>query len=231
MSRCCAGVVNWFSASIDASDGGKCAAISAAWRDGRPSLRAHGVRQQVRQFRRKALQRVVDEPPLHLRRHAPDLLVHGHDPAGVNRLAVLVVEDLVLRVGQLQAAAAPHLDLPEQDDVLPAREDVAEERLVQPRHANGRRAVVDHRVENLEAGTPRGPEAAAQHAPGHGYGPGRLERSNRLEPAAVFVANRKAIEQIFERDQAGVLEIRRAPGSDPLQELKGRRQHLVGRVH
>ena len=67
-----------------------------------------------------------------------------------------------------------------------------------------------------------------EHTPGDGGGAAGLQRRNRLQAAAIFVADRKAIQQIFEGDEAGVLEIRGAARPDPLQELKGRREHLVG---
>ena len=72
---------------------------------------------------RKALHCGVDQLPLNLRRDASRLLVHRHDAAGVNRLALLVVENFILRVGELQAAHA-HLDRAKQHDVLSRGEDV-----------------------------------------------------------------------------------------------------------
>ena len=61
-------------------------------------------RQRIRQIGGQALERIVHESALHLRRHRAGLLVDRHDPPGVNGLAFFFVEDLVLRVGQLQAA-------------------------------------------------------------------------------------------------------------------------------
>ena len=71
--------------------------------------KAHGLGELIGQVGGKLVQRVVHEPPLHLGGDAAGPLVHRDNPSGVNRLAVLVVEDLVLRVGQLQPALGPHL--------------------------------------------------------------------------------------------------------------------------
>ena len=65
--------------------------------------------QMIGQLGGQTLQRVVHEPALDLRRHAAGLLVHRHDAAGVNRLPFLVVEDFVLRVGELQAGAGARI--------------------------------------------------------------------------------------------------------------------------
>mgnify|MGYP001792866882 CR=1 FL=1 len=45
----------------------------------------------------------MHHPPLHLRRHLTGLFLDRHDAAGVNRLAFFLVEDPVLRVGDLPA--------------------------------------------------------------------------------------------------------------------------------
>jgi hypothetical protein len=45
--------------------------------------------------------------------------------------------------------------------------------------------------------------------------------------ASVFVTEWKAVEKIFDRDQAGALEIRSAPRSDPLEKLQGRGKQIV----
>ena len=58
-----------------------------------------------------------------------------------------------------------------------------------------------------------------------------LERCDGLEAAAVFVADRKPVQEIFDGVQPGVLEIGGAPRSDALQILQRRREHLVGGVH
>ena len=93
-------------------------------------------------------------------------------------------------------------------------------------------AVVDQRFEDLEPGPPRRAQAAAEHAAGDRRGLARLQRRDRLKAAAIFVAERKAVEEIFDGDEAGVLEIGGAAGTDAFQELQGRRQgvSLVRRV-
>jgi hypothetical protein len=82
----------------------------------------------------------------------------------MNRLAVFVVENLVLRVGDLETDRTARLDEAIEHDVLAAHQDVFEERLVQPRGANRSAAVVDRRFENLESRPPRRSEAADQHS-------------------------------------------------------------------
>src|SRR5437899_3934311 len=89
--------------------------------------------QMIGKIGRQPLQRVEYDLALNLRRDAPGLLVDRYDSAGVDRLAILFIEDFVLRVGELQAAVASHLDRAEQHDVLSAREDVSEKRLIEPR--------------------------------------------------------------------------------------------------
>jgi hypothetical protein len=123
---------------------------------------AQVVRQRLGQVGRQALQRVVHQPALHLARDRPAPLIHRDDAAGVDGLGVLLVEDFVLRVGQLQAAVSPHLERAVQHDVLPRFEHVAQVRLVEPGRTDGAACVADERLENLEAGTPGRSQAAAQ---------------------------------------------------------------------
>ena len=93
----------------------------------------------------QTLQRVVHEPALDLRRHAAGLLVHRHDPAGVNRLPFLVVQDFVLRVGELQAGAGARIHGAIEHDALTGDEHVAQKRLVEPDGAQ-RAALVGDRA-------------------------------------------------------------------------------------
>ena len=69
-----------------------------------PQPDANLFRQMLGKVRRKFLQRVEHQPPLHLRSNRAGFFVDRHDPAGMYRLTVFVVEDLVLRIGQLQTA-------------------------------------------------------------------------------------------------------------------------------
>ncbi len=112
--------------------------------------------------------------------------------------------------------------------MLAAREDVSQKRLVQPRRAQRSGAVVDCSLEDLEARAARAAQAAREHPARDRRGLPRFQRRNRLEVAAILVAKRKAVEKIVDGDEAGVLQIRRAPGTDAFEELQRRRQHLVG---
>jgi hypothetical protein len=129
-----------------------------------------------------------------------------------------------LRIGDLQADGAAHLDQAVQHDVLAAHEDVFQVRLVQPHRAQRPAPVVDRRFEDLEAGPPRRAQAADQHAARDGGGLSRRQRRDRLKTAAVFVAQRESIEEIFESDEAGMLKIGGAAGTDALEKLQGRRK-------
>jgi len=111
--------------------------------------------------------------------------------------------------------------------VLAAREHVAQEWLIQPRGADRSGVAADERLEDLEARAPRRAKAAALDASGDRRGLAWLERGDRLEAAAVFVADRESIQEIFDREQADALEIRRAARADPLQELERRREQIA----
>jgi hypothetical protein len=54
-----------------------------------------------------------------------------------------------------------------------------------------------------------------------------LQRGNRLETAAIFVSEREAIQEIFEREESDFFEVGRAAGTDTFQKLEGRRQNGV----
>ncbi len=56
----------------------------------------------------------------------------------------------------------------------------------------------------------------------------RPQRGNRLQVAAILVAKGESVEEIFERDEADVLEIGGAARSDAFQKLQGRRKDLGG---
>ena len=185
------------------------------------------LREMIGSFRRQPLQHVVHQAPLNLRRDAAGLLVDGHDPAGVNRLPFFVVEDFVLRVGELQAGARARIDDAVEHDVLTGHEDVAQKRLVQPDRAHRPALVGDERLENLEAGPAGGAQAAAENPAGDRRRASGPERCDGLEAAAVLVPDGKPIQQIFDGAQSGVLEVRRPPGSDALEELQRRREQFV----
>ncbi len=175
-------------------------------------------------------QRVVDDTALDFRGHAAGLLVDGHDSPRVNRLALDIVsrfpQDLVLRVHELQAAAAAHLDLAKADDVDPHDEDVLEKRLVEPDRAQRAARIRDQYFENLEPGAARRPYAAADDAAGDRRCLARFEGRDRLQVAAVFVANGKTVQEIFEREEAGARQVGGATRTDALQKLERRRENV-----
>ena len=74
---------------------------------------------------------------------------------------------------------------------------------------------------------------ATAHArlPNAACGPTRPERRNRLQMTAILVAKREPVQQIFNRDQAGVSEIGGAPGADAFEELQRRREDVIGPRH
>ena len=68
----------------------------------------------------------------------------------MNRRAILLFENLVLRIGELKPAAAAHLRGAEQHHLLARREDVAQKRLIQPDGPKRAARIADERLENLE---------------------------------------------------------------------------------
>lgn len=54
----------------------------------------------------------------------------------------------------------------------------------------------------------------------------RLDRYDRLEPTAIFVAERESKQQILDRDQARSLEVCRFARADPLQKLQRQLQQI-----
>ena len=146
----------------------------------------------------------------------------------MNRLAFLIVQDFVLRVGDLETGSAAHLDRSVQDEALAAHEDFAQERLIQPDGAQRpSTAIVDRRLEDLESRPPGRSETADGDPPGDRSVLARLQRRDRLQAASIFVAERKAVQEIFDGDEADAFEVRGTTGPDALEELQGRRQKGV----
>jgi hypothetical protein len=58
------------------------------------------------------------------------------------------------------------------------------------------------------------------NAPGDGDLLAWFQRLNRLEMAAVFIANGKTVKEIFDGGEADPFKIGRAPGPDAFQVLK-----------
>jgi hypothetical protein len=54
-----------------------------------------------------------------------------------------------------------------------------------------------------------------------------LQTCDRLEAASIFVPDRKAVQEIFHRVQAGVFEVGRSAWTDTLEELQRRRKRLI----
>ena len=53
------------------------------------------------------------------------------------------------------------------------------------------------------------------------------QRGNRLHPAAILVAERQPVQEVFDGDEAGALEVRRLPRTDAFQELKRSDQDVI----
>src|SRR5262245_49644537 len=127
----------------------------------------------------------MQERPLHARRDGAGLLVDRHDATRVHRRVAVVgvaADDLVFRVGELQSAAASELDLPEEHDLLAGMKDILEKRLIEKRRAHGARRVLQDELEDPEAGTTGGPDAAREyraHYGRHGAGAQVFDRHER----------------------------------------------------
>src|SRR5262249_42114185 len=101
-------------------------------------------------------------------------------------------------VGQLQAAGTAHLDRTEEHDLLAWSKHVTQERLIQPGDTKAAALILHQRFKDLEARAPRGSKAAVHDLRDDGGVLPRLQRSDRLKTAAIFVADRKAIEKILD---------------------------------
>src|SRR5205085_9930636 len=92
--------------------------------------------------------------------------------------------------------------------------------LVHPRAANRAAPVGEDDMEDLEAAAACQGDVRALDLPEYGRLATRSQRRNRLHMAAVFVAERQAIQQILDGDQAGALQVRRLAGPDAFQKLE-----------
>ncbi len=107
-----------------------------------------------------------------------------------------------------------------------ARKHVGEKRLVHPRAADGAARVADDGVKNLEAAPARDREIGGLDLAEHrrlGAGP---QRGNRLHAAAVLVAERQSVQQIFDDDEAGAFEVRGLPRTHAFQKLERCREKI-----
>jgi hypothetical protein len=107
-------------------------------------------------------------------------------------------------------------------------DDVLEKRLIRPHRLDLAARVLHERGEQAKAGSTCGLQARRQHFAADGNRLSRLDRHDRLQPAAIFVANRKSKQQIFDGEQAGLLEIRGFPRTNALQILQGQLKDVVG---
>ena len=64
---------------------------------------ANGVGQHLVELGRQSREGIGDEPSLHLRRYRLDPFVDRHDPPAVDRLDVVLLDDLELWIRDLQA--------------------------------------------------------------------------------------------------------------------------------
>ncbi len=168
----------------------------------------------------------------------PGLLVDRDDTAGVQRVvpaklvpglprladlacAAGLRQHFVLRVLELQAVRR-QLELAKEDDSLVRPEDVVEKRLVEPDGAERTGRVAHDQLEDLEARPARRADSAADDLADDRGRDARTKRRDRLECAAVFVADRESIEEILDGVEADALEIGGAPRADAFEELQRR---------
>ena len=119
------------------------------------------------------------------------------------------------------------LELAEEDDALMRTEDVVEERLVEPDGAERAGAVAHDQLEDLEARPARRANPAPDDFADDRRRDAGPQRGDRLERAAILVADREPIEEVFDRVQADALEIGRAPRADALEELQRRLRGII----
>jgi len=200
----------------------------------RPEIRRKRIRQHVGQLG----QCMVHEDALHLGRDGPGLLVDRNDSTGVECVVVVqrrvagiglvgrcLRQDFVLRVLELQPVGT-QLQLAVEDDALMRLEDVVEKRLVEPDGTKSAGTIADDQLEDLETRAPRRTNAAPDDVADDRGGDTRAERRDCLECTAILVADRKTIEQVFDRAQTYSFEIGGAAGTDPLEVLQRRLQGI-----
>ncbi len=149
----------------------------------------------------------------------------------MDRLAFFVVQNLVLRIGQLQTAVAATFRRTEEDDLLASRKDIAQERLVEPDYADRATRVGGQPFEDLESPPAGGTKTAVRDA---AHDRDRLSRSdsrNWLEAAPVFISDRKPVQQVLNRQKTDPLEVGGATWAHAFEELKRRREQLVAGRH
>ncbi len=165
------------------------------------------------------LQRPVHQIPLHSRREVRELAVHRDDPAGVDPLRVVRLEELVVRVLEDHVAAVPVERRPAEHHGPPSLDEEAlEVGLVVPDRANRAALVLELGLEDREAGAARPDQAAPRDAYREGrLGAARNEGRDPGERTPVLVAKRQDVEKVLDRLEAGLAEALRAPRADALE--------------
>jgi len=130
-----------------------------------------------------------------------------------------------LRALQLQTVRG-QLQLAEQDDALVRPEDVVQERLIEPDRADGAGAVAEQQLEDLEARPAGRADAAADDLADDRRGLAGPQLGDRLEMAAVLIADGKPVEEVFDSVKTDTLEIGGAPRADTLQVLQRRLERV-----
>ena len=201
----------------------------------KPEARPDTGRQRIVEVRREPQQRVRDQPPLHLRRDRSRALVHGNDPARVQRIGFRVgrvgLDQLEVGVGELQAGVGIPLQRAVEHDVIARVELILQERGVEPRDADRAARVADERLEDPEAGPPRRAEPALHDLTADRDGLPFLHGSHGPQVAAVLVTQGKPVEEVFDRVQAGTRKICRFARTHTLQVLQRRLEYLAGWGH
>ena len=198
---------------------------------GHPQRLAHRLGQWLRQVRRHLQEGVGDEPPLHLRRDRSRALVDRDDAAGVKRFGLIPVDDLELRVRDLESRPLVPLERAVHHHLGAGVNLVLQICGVEPREADGARGVAQQRLEDAHARTSRAAQAAGDHLAGDRHGLPLAQRRDRLQMAAIFVAERETEEQILDGIQPGAREVGGLAGADSLQELQRRLQEVGGGWH
>src|SRR5262245_29676930 len=107
------------------------------------------------------------------------------------------IQHFVLRICELPTSAPTLIHGPEQHDHLVPLEDISPERLTEPHCANRAAVVPNQRFEDLEAGAARRAHPAVHELPGTRRLIPWLQARDRPKVTAIFVPDRKALEQIL----------------------------------
>ena len=226
MSRCWAGVRNALRRSTDSSVGGKWASVERRAPRRQLEPRPQVGRQHVGDLQGEIVERLPHELALHVRRDRARLFVERHDAARVHAGQILG-DELELRVHEVQARRV-ELHVAEDDDLEMRLENVGEEPLVHPGAADGAAGIADHGMEDREPASPgRRQLRALDVAENRRLGAG-AQRGDWLHAAPVFIPERQSIEQVFNGDEPGALEIRGSPRADAFQELERGLEEIHG---